>query len=196
MHNSCCGQAQSPVRVNNKVRTLVISCVELEQIPSWTVRRHLGSYMVIRTPGGLLELPGSDEDMASLEQILIENTGIQHFVVCLHSLCTKFDQASALFTRDNSLVKSRRFQNLRKLQYSLSTEYAELTADHRKALLQQRWLCEILPKLRQWLKELRRDDVELHGWIYEPETDWISALDTECGLFVPLNAYSKFCNTK
>lgn len=162
----CCEQAHAPVRIDDRVRTVFITCDELEQLPEWTVRRHFGPFTVLRTPGA--SLPENNEQ--ELLQALVSKSSVKHLVICQHSLCSKFLQATQ-FRR--SLHK-------------------ELNIDYRRSLWQQQLMRISLPKIKQWLKSINRDDIEVHGWIYEPETDWISALDSDCETFVPLTAHVDF----
>lgn len=162
-------RARTPVRLNHQASVIVVTCNELEQVPAWIIRKYLGTFMIVRTPGAVLD--AADSNAASLEHIIVNNPDIRHVVLCLHSLCTQFHVESPLFKQD------------------VSTK-----TDLKKAMLQQVWLSKTIPNLKSWFNKLGRDEIELHGWIYEPETDWVSALDTETGLFLPLNAHTRFYN--
>jgi|GEM_PF-4520657 len=165
------GRAQKPVRVMDRIRTLLITCEELEHLPEWTIRQHLGPYTVMRTPGALLQ----SSDLAKLETVLTDNSCIRHIVVCLHSLCSR------LWGKTTSHLKT-----------PTKRQHVNLNTDYKKALWQQQWLRNKLPYIRHWLRTINREDVEVHGWIYELETDWITALDTDDDFFVPLNGHTHF----
>lgn len=162
-------RARTPVHVSHQASVIVVTCIELDQLPSWIIRKHLGAFTIIRTPGAVLN--PSDSNAGFLEQAIVNNPDARHVVLCLHSLCTQFNEKASLFEQDTSTK-----------------------TDLKKALIQQMWLSKSMPKLKRWFQKLGRDEMEIHGWIYEPETDWVSALDTETGLFLPLNAHARFSN--
>lgn len=159
-----------PVRMDNRIQTVFITCDELDILPEWTIRNHLGPYKVMHIPGALLRGEESPEHVA-LQELLSRNSGIKHVVMCQHSLCTKFIQ--------NFSGSKRSCHN-------------DLNAEYRRLLWQQQSLRNAVPAMKQWLADINRGDIQVHGWIYESETDWISALDSDCEHFVPLNAHTHF----
>lgn len=59
---------------------------------------------------------------------------------------------------------------------------------HGRTPLHNPWLGNMVRRLKEWAALIGRPDLEIHFWIYEPEMEWISALDHETDIFVPLNS--------
>lgn len=148
-------QVQNLVKISSNIKTLLIACSELEDLPGWSVRKNLGAYSVLRRPAALVE-PEKDR---SLLIELSSRTQIKNIVLCAHSLCKYFQKGSRLKVLELS-------------------KQAELLSKNQK-------------QLYSWFCKQGRSDIELHSWLYEPEAEWISALDDETGIFVPLNACTR-----
>lgn len=79
---------------------------------------------------------------------------------------------------------------LHELEKQVPSELPELDFVSRRVFLQQRWMQMVIPRLKRYAQLLGSENISVHGWLYEPETKWISALEEETGEFVPLNVYS------
>lgn len=176
MNTNCCERAEMPCHSGRRVNTLVVTCAELDDLPIWNIRRFLGPFMTMRAPGAMPDISESKEGKL-LAELLMEYRTIKHLVICAHSLCVHFG---------HSAPSANLSQSWREV-----LENPGLRPRHRLGLLQQCWLCNMVRRLRAWSVIIGRPDLEIHAWIYEPEMEWISALDQETDIFVPLNACTK-----
>lgn len=167
---NCCSRAELPDFSGDPPKTLIVTCAKLDDLANWTIRRFLGPFVSMRAPGAIPDI-SSSEDGLTLAKLLKEHDNIKHLVICAHSLCVHFGHTP----RDN---------DLKELDENWRPKY-------KLGLLQQRWLSNTVNSLRLWAISIGRMDLEIHAWIHEPEVDWISALDQETDMFVPLDACIK-----
>lgn len=186
MNNRCCGKAEMPNHCDRRINTLVVACAELDDLSNWNIRRFLGPYMTIRSAGAIPDISDSKEGRL-LADLVTGNPNITHLVICAHSLCAHF--GSAKWCSD--LSQTWREDDMCAVVRDLVLENPGLRPRYRSGLLQQRWLSNMVRRLRTWSMRIGRPDLEIHAWIYEPEMDWISTLDQETDIFVPLNACTK-----
>ncbi len=161
---------------DTQTKVVLVSCNETFLSPKTIIEETWGKCKEVLLPGALL---GANEDSErALFQSLLETCPeTRHFVVSMHSLCTFFAN-----TPSDSV--------LHELENQVRNEFPELDFVSRRVLLQQRWMQIVIPRLKRYAKLLGYEDISVHGWLYEPETKWISALEEETGEFVPLNVYS------
>lgn len=157
-------------------KVILVSCNETFLSPKAIIEETWGKCKEVLLPGALL---GSNEDSErALFGSLIETCPVtEHFVVSSHSLCTFFAN-----TEPDSV--------LHELEKQVRSELPELDFVSRRVFLQQRWMQKVIPRLKRYAQLLGSENISVHGWLYEPETKWISALEEETGEFVPLNVYS------
>lgn len=156
MNNVCCGRIQLPINSGSRAKALVISCTELDELPTWSVRSFLGPFMTMRVPGAIPDVWNSKAG-DQLAEMLVTRPNIKHLLICAHSLC----------------------------RHSQS-----------HTLLHNSWLGNMVNNLREWADLLGRDDLEIHVWTYEPEMEWISALDHETNMFVPLDSCTQLVRAR
>lgn len=178
MDRKCCVRARKPSHVSRIAEVLLISCTELEELPSWTVRRHLGTFTVLRSPAALLD-PEQSSQTRLLREMLAENPAIKQIVVCAHTLCGQLSKMKSPRGQEGASQKSSQ---------ACENNVCQLKT---AASIQEECLSRNQDKIRNWLKELGRGEIELHTWIYEPESQWITTLDSETDIFVPLNACAR-----
>lgn len=172
---NCCGQVELPGYSGSPVNTLIVTCTQLDELPTKTVDYFLGPFVAMRFPGAIPDITDSSNGKF-LAGLLQDNQNIKHLVVCAHSLCEHFD--CSVLSQDEDAGESEEDENDWKPKYKLG-------------LLQQNWLSKMVRLLKIWTGNLGRADLEIHAWIYEPEVEWISAMDHETDMFVPLNACTK-----
>lgn len=161
---------------DNDTKVILISCNETFLSPKSIIEEEWGVCKEILLPGALL---GENEqsEKTVLQSLLETYPETKHLVVSLHSLCTFF-------------ADTKQGTELNQLEAEVQIEFAELDFVSRRVFLQQRWLQRLIPKLEKYSRDLGCQNLSIHGWLYEPETKWISALENETGEFVPLNVYS------
>ncbi len=160
---------------DNDTKVMLVSCNETFLSPRAIIEETWGKCKEILLPGAL---PGSNHDSErALFQSLIEAyPETEHFIISLHSLCSFFAN-----TEPDSI--------LHQLENELRTEFNELDFVQRRVLMQQRFMQQLIPRIQRYTELFGCENVSVHGWLYEPETKWISALEVETGEFVPLNVY-------
>ncbi len=155
-------------------KVLVIGCPELQELPFWYLEKFFGTYTVLESNGGIFDPADSKE----LEAKLFENPGIEHIVLCPHNVCDLLAESVGRFLKISRKPEPRLF-----VLNSL--------------MLIERTLAFSMAELGLFLEKSGRKEIEVHGWFYEPEIDWISAFETETGHLVPLNSYTRLyraCN--
>lgn len=124
---------------------------------------------------------------SELETLLTTHHEIEHVAFCLHDNCKHFSPRTG---RANAQASQDFSDKLHSIEVEIMKDYPELSPEVRRGFIQHHWLRRMLPEERLWHRMRGHQQLQLHGLIYETETNWLSALDQETGLFVPLNAYS------
>lgn len=159
-----------------QTKVVLVSCNETFLSPKTIIEETWGKCKEVLLPGALLGA-NEDSERALFKSLLETCPETQHFVVSMHSLCSFFAN-----TEPDSV--------LHELENQARNEFPELDFVSRRVLLQQRWMQIVIPRLKRYTELLGCEEIAVHGWLYEPETKWISALEEETGEFVPLNVYS------
>jgi len=163
-------------QTDTETKVILVTCNETFLSPKAIIEETWGKCKEILLPGALLG--GSEESERALFQSLLETCPeTKHFIISLHSLCSFFAN-----TESDSV--------LHQLEEQVRGEFPELDFVSRRVLLQQRFMQQVIPRLKRYSQLLGCENISVHGWLYEPETKWISALEDETGEFVPLNVYS------
>lgn len=147
-------------------QTILITCSEENGLPSPSELKRLEPFVFITTHGAQISAPKDDLDpIESLMTVLNGAPRVEHIVLCMHSGCS----------------------HLR-----LPDCYDFLIKRGRNAIFP---LHDVLKEQVAFIKtgvQARLKDDEkcpaVHGWLYEPEIEWVSFLDDETGLLLPLSA--------
>lgn len=180
------------------IQSVIIACCENGVLPKQPELDKLWPPAYLTVPGGVIAggtLQVPPQPLHFLESLLASAKQIEHVIVCLHTGCGYLTAGTDL-CRD-SLSKPN--GDSPKVLRADSADVLCLRPDHidepRLEPLQ-----DLLKEQLDFLEEmihasvfLAKRKVSLHGWLYEPELDWLSFLDTEQGLFLPLSANEKLC---
>lgn len=179
---SCSYSLSIPGHQVYDVHTIIVTCSEIEgKLPAVDLDR-LQPHAYLTLPGGRL-INGPDPEcsldtLCFLEAVLMSARNVEHIVVCFHTECTFRDTSVVPLFEDRQRAASKH------------------QADESQLLNVQRELTSELSALRNMCKRnpnLAKKKLVFHGWLFESEIDWVSFLDQETGLFLPLSANSELC---
>lgn len=166
----------------------LITCADASGLPVKTMQKNFGAHTIVRSPGALLCLDDREAEL-QLKEIINRNPGLRHIVVCMHSLCKYFADGPPYAYVQQEILSGC----LQLLDAEVAAKFPDLNKEQRKSFMQQHSLSNMISEMTKWLRAYGAGHIQIHGWIYEAESNWISALDFETGLFLPLNAHADFC---
>lgn len=175
------------------VETIAIACDEVQEFPDLERTPRLGNIAVVRTPANVVfDTEGEVESrLPDVIETLLEETDIKYIVIRAHTNCGYIQS----LVRGEVPSHASNFASLSSTANNrLCNDYANFPADQRMALYVQHHVTEQFDALISCPKVGRmvsQGHLKILGWIYDHEMDWISLLDSETGLFVPINAHSE-----
>jgi hypothetical protein len=147
-------------------QTILITCCEKNGLPPSSELLRLEPIAFLTIPGAQLTTEEDSSDaLESLSKVLDEAPQVEHIVLCLHSGCAHLRLPECY----DFLIKRGR-----NAIFPMHEVLKEQVAFIKSAL--------------KGRSNRRGKSPAVHGWLYEPEIDWISFLDDETGLLLPMSA--------
>jgi len=176
------GQGQHP-------EALFITCSDSRIDPNLITNTDPGEIFVLRNIGNIVPRSGTagDSEEAVIEYALVA-LGVKHIIICGHSQCgavkgllhpESLSSVPSVASWLNHAEKSR--QVVRQKHSQLQGEELLKAAVAENVIVQ----LDNLRTLPSVSSRLARDEVRLHGWVYEFETGQIQAIDPGTGQFRP-----------
>ncbi|MDZ4837965.1 MAG: hypothetical protein SGJ27_29625 [Candidatus Melainabacteria bacterium] len=179
------------------LQTIIITCSEIERkLPEADLQR-LHPYAYLTLPGGRFADP-VDQDCSAdalcfLEALMMSAKSVEDIVVCFHTGCKYFDTRPDKEQSVIPLFNENLDRDLDIIHAPQHETFSGSFADENLLIPVQRKLASelsVLESVCKRNKQLASKRLKFHGWLFEPEIDWVSFLDHETGQFLPLNASS------
>ncbi|MFJ2743180.1 carbonic anhydrase [Streptomyces sp. NPDC087440] len=168
---------------------LFIGCSDARVVPELITQREPGELFVIRTAGNLVPPYGQGADgIAASIEYAVNALGVADIIVCGHSECGAMT-ALASGTDMSQLPATADW--LRHADASRALLTPSHQGDERIATLIRFNVAAQLTNLRTHpsvARALARDEVSLHGWVYDIGSGRIETLDTATGRTAELSA--------
>lgn len=173
--------------------SLVITCDEVRHCPDLR-RLQAGTVFIARTPGNTVDPDTDNSGLArSLANLLSRESNLRRIIVRAHTHCSYMP---ALANESVSPVDHPWTRHCRKTISTHLLRYRDLPAEQSHAFCLHHNVIEQLENLRRIpavAGALSKGNLQLIGWIYDAEFDWISLHDPETDMFLPPNChYFKF----
>ncbi|CAM5631754.1 carbonic anhydrase [Streptomyces spiroverticillatus] len=168
---------------------LFIGCSDARVVPELITQREPGELFVIRTAGNLVPPHGQGADgVAASIEYAVNALGVADIIVCGHSACGAMT-ALASGTDMSSLPATADW--LRHADASQALLDASQQGEERIAALIRFNVAAQLTNLRTHpsvARALAREELALHGWVYDIGSGDIETVDTTTGTVTPLTA--------
>ncbi|MCX5199927.1 carbonic anhydrase [Streptomyces sp. NBC_00237] len=161
---------------------LFIGCSDARVVPELITQREPGELFVIRTAGNLVPPYGQNADgIAASIEYAVNALGVADIIVCGHSACGAM---TALATGTDMSGLPATADWLRHADSSRALlDATPHTGDRVAALVRENVLAQ-LTNLRTHpsvARALARDEVALHGWVYDIGSGRVETLDATTG---------------
>ncbi len=170
---------------------LFITCSDSRIDPSWLTQTKPGELFIQRTAGNIVPAYGAVHggEAATIEYA-VAALNVKDIIICGHSHCGAMSGLLHAEKVQKMPAVRAYLQHAEATRRIVEENYAHLTKeDERLTLTVEENVLVQLENLRTHpsvAAALRRDQLKLHGWVYEFETGQVFAFDPVKSQFVPL----------
>lgn len=177
---------------DSSIKTIVITCDEVSHFPDLLSKPGLGQIKIIKTPANTVNVDDlSSFELKAINELLVEQlVSSVNVIVRAHTHCSYLPLLAMHTPSEGCPEWIRRSSKTKRF---MDSKCSGLPTEQMLALGLQCNVVEQLNNLKRApfvCQAIHDKRLQLLGWIYDSEFDWISLFDPETELFLPPNAHS------
>lgn len=180
----------APLVDGQKPQVLFITCSDSRIAPNLLTQTNPGELFIMRNAGNIIPSYGAiGTGEAATIEFAVSGLGVQHIVVCGHTMCGAMKALLAPQTLDDAPAMRAWLTHAEATRRVVMESYPHLEGPARLTLAVEENVLTQIEHLRTHptvRSRIARGQLSLHGWVYKLETGDVFQYDAGQGQFVHL----------